>query len=29
MDPSNKRDCLMLEQLDIIFDTRKLLELEL
>jgi len=24
LDPSEKRDCLMLEQLDIIFDTKKL-----
>ena len=28
MDPSEKKDYLMLEQLDVIFDTRKLLELE-
>jgi len=28
LDPCKKRDCLMLEQLNIIFDTRKLLELE-
>ena len=28
LDPSEKKDCLMLEQLDVVFDTRKLLELE-
>jgi len=28
LDPSEKKDCLMLEQLNIIFDTQKLLELE-